>query len=167
MSQPGQDSFEPYPHARPESGPSQPYPEMPAYGSGQDYPETPAYGSSQEYGAGQQYGTAQEHGANAYAVNPYQSSYGGHSAYGLPAEPHPQAVAALVLGLIGVSIMPPVGIIGMVLGGRARRQIDERPYAYTNRGIATAGYVLGIISLVFTALWTLFIVLILVGVAVG
>jgi hypothetical protein len=127
----------------------------------------PTYGAGQEYGTGQDLGTSQEYGANAYAMNPYQSSYGGHSAYGVPAEPHPQALTALVLGLIGVAIMPPVGIAGMVLGGRARRQIDERPHAYSNRGIATAGYVLGIVSLVFTALWALFIILIVVSIAVG
>jgi hypothetical protein len=61
-------------------------------------------------------------------------------------------VAALITGLLGVVTCPFVGIAGLVLGSKARREIDSDPQRYTGRGMATAGFVLGIVGTVLTAL---------------
>ena len=70
---------------------------------------------------------------------------------------HPQAVLAMVLGIVGlvfsgVCVGGLIGIAGIVLGRKARNEIDAKPGRYTGRGMATAGLVTGIISCVFSAL---------------
>ena len=100
---------------------------------------------------------ASPYGGNPYAVNPYQPAYGGYGSYGVVPTQHPQAVLAMVLGIVGlvlsgVCLGGLVGIAGIVLGRKARREIDAEPGRYTGRGMATAGLVTGIISLAFSAL---------------
>jgi Mn2+/Fe2+ NRAMP family transporter len=101
---------------------------------------------------------------NPYEVNPYQSGYGGYSPYGAMPQPHPQAVTAMVLGIVGVTVCPFVGYAGLAIGSRVRKAIDAEPQRYTGRGMATAGFVLGIISIITTVLWILFV---LIGVTGG
>jgi hypothetical protein len=91
-------------------------------------------------------------------VSPYQGTYGGYAAYGATPVQHPQAVAALVTGVLGVLPCPFVGIAGIVLGSKVRREIDSDPQRYTGRAMATAGFVLGIIGTVLTVLLVLGIV---------
>jgi hypothetical protein len=91
-------------------------------------------------------------------VSPYQGTYGGYAAYGATPVQHPQAVAALVTGVLGVLPCPFVGIAGIVLGSKVRREIDSDPQRYTGRGMATAGLVLGVIGTVFTVLVVLGII---------
>jgi hypothetical protein len=93
-----------------------------------------------------------------YEVSPYQGTYGGYAAYGATPVQHPQVVAALVTGLLGVLMCPFVGIAAIVLGSKARREIDSDPQRYTGRAMATAGFVLGIIGTVLTVLLVLGIV---------
>ena len=131
---------------------------MPGYGSSSSYPssadapqshpETPSSGG---------------YGSNPYEVTPYQGAYPGYAAYGPPPN-HPQAVTAFVLGLVGMVVCTPVGIGGLVLGGRVRKEIDAAPGQYSGRGLATAGWVLGIISVVLLVLAVVFVI---IGVAVG
>lgn len=85
-------------------------------------------------------------------TNPY-----GQPAYGAPApQPHPRGVPVLVLGIIGLVICFPCGIIAVILGNGALREIDQNPSAYTNRGMVNVGRILGIIAIV---LWVLGIIL--------
>jgi hypothetical protein len=124
------------------------------YGQQPQYPQQPDYGqSSDQYGQQpgyDQYGQQQP----AYGVNPYQSpAYGG---YALPN--HPQATTALILGIVGLAVCPFVGIAGFVMGGRVRREIDAAPGRWSGRGLATAGWVLGIISIVYAALLMVYLV---------
>lgn len=109
----------------------------------------------------------------SYDVNPYDGGsygggYGGVAPYGMPAVQHPQAVTALVLGILGLVICPPVGIGGWILGGKARKSIDAEPQRYTGRGIATAGWVLGIIASIYTVLLVIgLIIFVVIGLAGG
>ena len=89
--------------------------------------------------------------------------YPGYAAYGPPPN-HPQAVTAFVLGLVGLVVCTPVGIGGLVIGGRVRKEIDAAPGQYSGRGLATAGWVLGIISVVLLVLAVVFVI---IGVAAG
>lgn len=66
----------------------------------------------------------------------------------------PAATAALLLGLC--SLIPicglPLGVLAIVLGTSARRQIERSAGQLGGEGLATAGLTLGIITSVF---WTL------------
>jgi Domain of unknown function (DUF4190) len=64
-----------------------------------------------------------------------------------PAETSGKAIAALVLGIAGVLVVPVIcSILAIVLGRQAKREIDADP-RLGGEGMATAGTVLGIIGL--------------------
>jgi hypothetical protein len=157
----GQPYAPPPEQAPPYQAPYQPYDQqaMPSYGSAASYPQPD---SPQSYPGASPAGGG--YGTNPYEVNPYQQGqYGGYVGYGPPPN-HPQAVTAFVLGLIGVVVCGPVGIGGLVIGGRVRREIDAAPGQYSGRGLATAGWVLGIISVVFMVLGVIFVI---IGITAG
>lgn len=121
----------------------------------------PPYGEDQPYASGPVYGES------PYEASPYQSSFGGSSPYGMasysaPPVQHPQATLALILGILGLAVCPFVGIAALVIGNKARKQIDAAPGQFTGRGMATAGFVLGVVSV---ALIVLFVLLVILGVA--
>jgi hypothetical protein len=68
-----------------------------------------------------------------------------------------RAVAALVLGIVGVTVVPVIAsIIAVVLGRRARAEIDGDPAALEGRNLATAGIVLGWVGIAVFGLGALF-----------
>lgn len=107
------------------------------------------------------------------AYVPYPAPYPPPGAYpppyGYPYPPPKQtngmAVAAMVLGIVGVC--NPVGILGLIFGMVAKRQIAERGEA--GDGFATAGVVLGWIGVAATVFWILYYIFIfaVVGTAVS
>ncbi|MGI8456870.1 MAG: DUF4190 domain-containing protein [Propionibacteriaceae bacterium] len=138
-------------------------------------PAGPSYGSSaasasEPYGSQPGYGTPNPYGAGP---DPYAAQsgygmpipYGGGYGYNAPM-PHPQGTAVLVLGIVGLVVCFPAGIVAIVMGNRALKEVDANPSAYTNRQSIVAGRILGIIG---TALWALIIVfyVIIVVVAAG
>ncbi len=131
------------------------------YGSAN--PGTPAAApADQGYGAVQGFGSG---GQPAYPPNPYDT--GGYSyqsaPYGFPTEQHPQGTTSLVLGILGITICPPAGVVGFVISNRARREIQATPGRYSNSGMVTAGWVLGIIALVMTAFWVLYLLVVIIA----
>ena len=122
----------------------------------QAYPPPPAYGAQQ-----------QSYGANPYEPppNPYLPSYGGYSPYGIAPAPHPKATPALICGILGLvlglscGVGGLVGIGGIVMGRRARREIDADPRRYTGRSMASAGFGLGIAGLAVLVGYTLLFVI--------
>lgn len=149
-------SYPSYPSATPYGQPSapgfDPQPTPPYGGYGDPTPPAPPT----EACAGSPY-AANPYASNPYEVNPYQPSYGGYGTYGIVPTIHPQAVPALVTGILGLAICPFVGIAGLVLGNKARKAIDAEPGRYSGRGQATAGFVLGIIAVVYAVLWVVFV----------
>src|SRR5829696_87639 len=140
----------------------------PPYGSRQPdspygaapYPGMPPYGEEQPY-AGPVYGES------PYEGSPYQASFGGSTPYGMasysaPPVQHPQATLALILGILGLAVCPFVGIAALLIGNKARKQIDAAPGQFTGRGMATAGFVMGIVSV---ALIVLMVLIVILGVA--
>jgi hypothetical protein len=151
-----------YPGSAPETGTpyGSPYPSSAGSAPGFDPQPTQPYGATGGPAYGSPY-SASSYGDNPYEVNPYQPSYGSYSPYGggVPATPHPQATLAMILGIVGVAACSLVGIAALVLGNKARKEIDAEPGRYSGRGMATAGFVLGIVSIGFTVMWVLFFAL--------
>jgi hypothetical protein len=68
---------------------------------------------------------------------------------GAPAPRTPgKATAALVLGIVGIFICPIVcSVLAIIFGQQAKREIDADP-DLGGRGVAQAGFILGIVGLV-------------------
>lgn len=64
------------------------------------------------------------------------------------------AIAALVVGIVGVC--NPIGILGLIFGTIAKRQIAER--GESGEGFATTGIVLGWIGVASIVFWILYVV---------
>lgn len=62
------------------------------------------------------------------------------------------AVVAIVLGIVGVVLFPPLGPVAWVLGRRAEREIDASGGAVGGRVLATTGKILGMIGTFFVVL---------------
>ena len=65
---------------------------------------------------------------------------------------HPQATTALVLGIVGLAACGLVAPCAWVIGSKAVNEIDANPAAYSGRGEANAGKILGIIGSCFLGL---------------
>lgn len=142
-----------------------PYPQPPTYPT-PGYEQPPAYGQ-QVPGYDQGYGAPEQtsYGVPGYGVSPYPGGYGGMvPGYGAPSVQHPQATPALITGIIALvtgtlfGVGGLVGIAAIVLGVKARREIDSDPSRYEGRGKATAGLVLGVVGLAALVVWVLLLV---------
>jgi hypothetical protein len=81
---------------------------------------------------------------------PPPPGYGGYGGgYGQPPKNSTKAIWALVLGILGILCCGVLGIPALILGKQAQKEIDASGGAQTGRGMATAGFVLGIIACVF------------------
>ena len=87
--------------------------------------------------------------------------------YGYVAPPPRQtaggAVAALVLGILGLVMCGPFAAIpAIIVGRKATREIDASQGRLDGRGTAQAGYILGIIGTVIGGLALLFVIFVFV-----
>lgn len=77
---------------------------------------------------------------------------------------HGKATLALALGIgglaTGILLVSPVA---WWFGQQAREEIDAEPYVYGNRGMATAGMVMGIIGTALLGLGLLLLILVVAG----
>lgn len=74
---------------------------------------------------------------------PTGSLYGG---YGFRQQ-HNGALASLILAAISVtSCCFPLGFVGFYLGRKAKAEIAAAPEAWSGEGMATAGWVIGLVS---------------------
>ncbi len=144
------------PPSGPLTPPSPPPPPAPGYG---------AYGAYGDVGPeepGMQGAPVEGGGWSPYPVSPQGAPYQMAPQYlGNPGAPtHPLAVTSLVLGVAGLvsMLLTPFLIVTFVgaicspfaiwLGVRARREIRAQPLAYSGEGVATGGFVTGIVGLV-------------------
>ncbi|MGD2206084.1 MAG: DUF4190 domain-containing protein [Anaerolineae bacterium] len=75
------------------------------------------------------------------------------------------AVASLVLGLGGLTVLPLLGsILAIIFGYMARNEVRQRPHEVSGEGLAVAGIVLGWIAV---GLAVLGVLLALFGLGVG
>lgn len=64
-----------------------------------------------------------------------------------PVRQHGTATAALVLGILGIVVVPGLGIVAWILGHMALKEIDANPQAgWSNRDHANIGKILGIVG---------------------
>ena len=76
-----------------------------------------------------------------------------------------KSTAALVLGILGLVFCPLIcSVLALVFGYQSRNEIDASGGQLSGRGSAVAGIVLGWIGVV---IWALFLILIIIGLAVG
>jgi hypothetical protein len=59
---------------------------------------------------------------------------------------HPQATTAMVLGILGIAVCGLCAPFAWSIGGKAVKEIDANPTAYSGRGEANAGKIMGIIG---------------------
>lgn len=84
---------------------------------------------------------------------PYGSSPYGQQPQG-PTGTNNKAIWALVLGILSILCCGIVaGIPALILGRSAKAEIDASGGAQSGRGMAQAGFILGIISIVVTIIW--------------
>ena len=121
--------------------------------------------------------------AGAYGQAPYPVSPapypGGPAPYGiapqyLSAPNHPLAVTSMVLGIVGLAGLVLTPVLGFSfilvlcspfaiwLGARSRKEIRREPQRYGGGGMATAGFITGIVGVVLGILGVIAIVAIVI-----
>lgn len=97
---------------------------------------------------------------------PYQQPYPQQPYYGPPANlpAAPGAQTSMICGIIACAI----GCTGLILGPiaisngkKAKALIAARPMQYGGGGMATAGYVMGIIATIWGGFWALYLLVVL------
>ncbi|MFC5178891.1 DUF4190 domain-containing protein [Nocardioides taihuensis] len=134
------------------SGGSQPPPPPPAQPGGSG-PAAPQYSSTYREAYGQPHGDLP-----AGYVPP---AYGSGPGVGAP-QNHGSATTALVLGLLSFLCCGLLGIPAYIIGRRADREIAASGGRLTGEGLAKAGWILGLISIVLMILSALLVVVLLV-----
>ncbi len=125
----------------------------------------PGYGQS-GYGQSGQYG--QSYGQQPYGQPPSYPPQppGGYGNYGQPVQTSPLAIVSLVLGIVGLLCCTffVLGIAAAVTGFIARKQINESQGRQKGSGMALAGLILGVVSVLLAlAYWALVITGVLTG----
>lgn len=73
-------------------------------------------------------------------------------AYTAVAPDHPRATVALILGILGIVACSVVAPFALVIGRRSVKEIDASGGRLGGRGMAQAGFILGVIGTVILAL---------------
>ncbi len=142
MSTPNQpqDPYQPGDGSTGDSGAPQ-YGQTPSYGETPSYGQAPDAGQTPQYG---QYGAPQDPAAGGYPQHPAGQPYAQTPMYGYPK--NSLGVWALVLGIVGtVACGFVAGIPAVIVGNNAKKAVARGEA--NNGGLATAGIVLGWISI--------------------
>ena len=84
------------------------------------------------------------------------------------AQDHPRATLSLILGILSVLLCQLISPFAWVIGKRTVNEIDASRGQLSGRGLAQAGYILGIVGTVLLALGVISLIVLLVFlVAVG
>ena len=140
------------------------------YADPNPYGSTPGTFGADQFGAGQygagQYGASQypagQYGPGQYTPTPY-GAYG-TPGYGVPTN-NGKAVGSLVCGIIGLlglsfCLGALIAIPAVILGPQAKREIAASGGTQTGEGMATAGTVLGWITIGLTVAAIVFLVIV-------
>lgn len=72
-------------------------------------------------------------------------------------QPHPSTTAIFVLGILGLVLFAPFGLVAWIMGNKAYKEIAANPQLYTKTGLLVAGRTMGIVGFVF---WIVVLVII-------
>jgi Domain of unknown function (DUF4190) len=106
-------------------------------------------------------------GQQGYPPPPYPSYQPGYQPYGPQQQDHPQATLAMILGIVGVVVCQLIAPFALVIGRRAMNEIDASGGTLGGRGMAQAGFILGIIGTIFLVLFLLYIVFVVIILGAG
>ena len=87
-------------------------------------------------------------------------------AVGVAAPNDSQATVSLVLGIISVVCCAILGPVALFIGISSRRRIEASGGALGGYGMATAGFVLGIVGSIFLAIAVIYIIIVVINAAV-
>lgn len=119
--------------------------ETPPAGPPPGYGPAPDYGPPPGYGQPPVYGPAPTYGQPGYGQPFDPRGYG-------QAEHSPGAVASLILGVVGLTVVPFIGsIIALVLGYQSRAAAQAEPWRYRD-DLGRVGRILGWIGVVLPVL---------------
>jgi hypothetical protein len=118
------------------------------------YDPNPEQGPYGQYPTGPGQGPGQGQGPGGYGQHPYQGGYGMTGP-----QPHPQGTVILVLGILGLVVCGIAGVVALVMGNKALKEIDANPAAYNNRQTVAIGRILGIIAVVLWAIGLVFTII--------
>lgn len=85
-----------------------------------------------------------------------------------PIQTFGKAIASMVCGILSIitsgAVVPGIvlGIIGIVFGNRARKEIKKSDNPLKGEGMATAGFVCGIVGVVFSVIMGWILVMIII-----
>jgi TRAP-type C4-dicarboxylate transport system permease small subunit len=74
-----------------------------------------------------------------------------------PQQDHPRATMSMILGILGLVICGVIAPFAWNIGKKTMNEIDASGGQLGGRGMAQAGYIMGIIGTVFLALGLLFV----------
>jgi Domain of unknown function (DUF4190) len=83
-------------------------------------------------------------------------------AYTTIAPDHPRATVALILGILGIVACSVVAPFALVIGRRSVTEIDASGGRLGGRGMAQAGFILGVIGTVILALSVIGVVVLVI-----
>ncbi|MBO0682940.1 MAG: DUF4190 domain-containing protein [Candidatus Dormibacteraeota bacterium] len=86
-------------------------------------------------------------------------------AVGVAAPNDSQATLSLVLGIIGAFCCPVLGPVALFLGNSSRRRIEAMGGALGGYGMATAGFVLGIVGTGFLGICIILVIYFVIAAA--
>lgn len=118
----------------------------------------PGYSAPQAPPAPQEATPLPPYGQPQQYAPPVGPSYYAAPAYGIK---EPNAVLALVMGLLGFFVVPPLAIVAVIMGRKSLNAIKANP-VLEGRGMALAGFIIGWATIGFWVLWVL-LVIVLVG----
>jgi hypothetical protein len=120
------------------------------------------------------YGAPPPYQQNAYGQQPYQQPYGAPQPMGYPPYPQPTpptdglGLAAMIVGIVSLVLSCGYGIgllgspVALVMGRISMKRIDRSGGRLGGRGLALAGFILGIVGTVLLVLAVIVVVVIIV-----
>ncbi|MEP4650948.1 MAG: DUF4190 domain-containing protein [Ilumatobacter sp.] len=86
----------------------------------------------------------------------------GQAGFGPVAQSNGKATASMIVGIVGLAMLPCYGVptlfmapIAFFLGRSSQKEIDAAPGAWSNRGMAKAGWILGLIGIILVVLFAI------------
>ena len=158
------------------SDPNNPYgnssPDQPAWGQSPEptapYGQQPPYGQPQPPAYGHQPGQPQP-GHYQPQQPPYAQPNHGYGGYAPPPPQDGQALAAMIVGIVSLVLACGYGIgllgspVALFLGRASMKRIDASHGQLSGRGMAQAGFILGIIGTVLLVLTLILVVVLIVA----